>query len=101
MLTLGKPTEIAPPWAHWSPRRAAGFLPNITLVEPMTIESGGAGGVHRHMSPTVAAGMPPIRTVGVPGGRIGPPTCGTVAGPTGVAIGHMCMSPTRAAGGIG
>src|SRR5215218_9929928 len=101
MLTLGKPTAIEPPWAHGSPMRAAGFLPIITLVEPITIESGGAGGVHMHMSPMVAAGTPPIRTFGVPGGMIGPPTCGTVAGPTGVAMGQMCMSPTRAAGGIG
>ncbi len=29
------------------------------------------------MSLTRAAGMPPISTVGQPGGRIGPPTCGT------------------------
>ena len=32
------------------------------------------------MSPTRAAGMPPISTVGQPGGRIGPPTCGTTPG---------------------
>jgi hypothetical protein len=48
-----------------------------------------------HVTPTLAAGMPPIRTVGQPGGRIGPLTCGG-----GVTIGHVCMSPTLAAGGI-
>src|SRR5690349_1649732 len=75
--------------------RAAGRPPNMTLVEPMTIESGGP--THVHIEPTVAAGMPPISTVGAPGGRIGPPTCGF--GPS--DIGQVCMSPTRAAGGIG
>ncbi len=54
--------------------RAAGLPPIITVVEPMTIESGGP--THVHMEPTVAAGRPPISTVGAPGGRIGPPTCG-------------------------
>src|SRR5688500_1956213 len=57
-----------------------------------------AGGpTHVHMSPTRAAGIPPIRTVGAPGGMIGPPTCGF--GPSN--IGQVCMSPTRAAGGMG
>src|SRR5258708_10721682 len=46
------------------------------------------------MSPTRAAGMPPIKTVTPPGGRIGPPTCGT----TTVTIRQTCMSVTRAPG---
>lgn len=50
-----------------------------------------------HMSPTLDAGMPAISTVGQPGGRIGPPTCGT-GGVPGVTIGQVCISPTRAAG---
>src|SRR3954453_2889599 len=111
MLTVGAPRTITPPCAVWSPMRAAGMPPIITFVEPITIESGGP--THVHMSPTRAAGMPAIRTVGAPGGgigpatrgagrggaaggRIGPPTCGT--GP--VVIGQVCMSPTRAAGGM-
>jgi hypothetical protein len=49
-----------------------------------------------HMSPTFAAGIPAIITVGVPGGITGPPTCGTVP----VTIGQTCMSPTLAAIGI-
>jgi hypothetical protein len=32
----------------------------------------------------------------MPAGKIGPPTCGT----TPVTIGQVCMSPTRAAGGM-
>src|SRR6185436_6203080 len=74
--------------------RAAGLPPISTVDEPLAIVSGGP--THVHMLPTVAAGRPPIRTVGTPGGRIGPPTCGT--GP--VVIGHVCMSVMRAAGGI-
>jgi hypothetical protein len=54
------------------------------------------GPVQVAMSPTRAAGIPPMRTVGAPGGMIGPPTCGL--GPS--DIGQVCMSPTRAAGGI-
>ena len=41
-----------------------------------------------------AAGWPPMSTVGQPGGRMGPPTCGTKT----VTMGQTCMSPTRAAG---
>src|SRR5215210_6673195 len=78
--------------------RAAGFLPIITFIEPMAMVSGGP--VQTHMSPTTAAGMPLIRTVGTPGPVIGPPTCG-IGGVPGVARGQTCMSPTRAAGGIG
>ena len=74
------------------------MLPIITLLDPFAIESGGP--THIHILPTVAAGMPPISTVGTPGGEIGPPTCG-IGGTPGVSIGHMCISPTLAAGGTG
>src|SRR4051812_30987461 len=77
-----------------SPIRAAGIPPIITVIEPLAITSGGPTQVA--MSPTRAAGIPPIRTVTAPGGRIGPPTCGT----TPVTIGQVCMSPTLAAGGM-
>jgi hypothetical protein len=50
--------------------------------------------VHTHISPTTDAGIPPIKTVGTPGGKIGPPTCGT--GP-GFESGHVCISPALAA----
>ena len=70
------------------------MLPIRTVVEPIAITSGGPTQVA--MSPTRAAGMPLINTVGAPGGRIGPPTCGL--GPS--DSGQVCMSPTRAAGGI-
>jgi hypothetical protein len=65
-----------------------------TVPEPAAIVSGGPTQVH--ISPTFAAGIPPIITVGVPGGITGPPTCGTVP----VTIGQTCMSPTLAAIGI-
>jgi hypothetical protein len=58
----------------------------------MMIESGGP--VQVAMSPTLAAGIPPIKTVGSPAGKIGPPTWGTVP----VTIGQTCMSVTLAAG---
>src|SRR3954471_13022578 len=89
---------MEPPWVVVSPMRAAGRLPIMTFVEPIAIVSGGP--VHTHMSPTTAAGMPLISTVGTPGPVIGPPTCG-IGGVPGVARGQTCMSPTRAAGGIG
>jgi hypothetical protein len=50
--------------------------------------------MHVAMSPTTAAGEPPINTVGTPGPVIGPPRCGVSP----VNIGHVCMSPIRAAG---
>src|SRR3954468_5142305 len=74
--------------------RAAGMPLIITFIEPIAIASGGPTQVH--MSPTRAAGSPAMRTVTAPGGRIGPPTCGF--GPSN--IGHVCMSVTRAAGGM-
>jgi len=61
----------------------------------MMTEDGGP--THVHMLPKVAAGMPPISTVGAPGVVIGPPTWGT-GGVPGVTNGHICISPTRAAG---
>jgi len=91
IITVGYPTTIEPPCEDRSPIRAAGIPPIITVAEPLTILSGGP--VHVHISPTLAAGIPPINTVGHPGGRIGPPTCGT----TPVTIGQVCISPTLAA----
>src|SRR5690349_18915797 len=61
-------------------------------MEPRTMTSGGP--THVAMSPTRAAGRPPIRTVMPPGGRMGPPTWGT----TPVTIGQTCMSVIREAG---
>jgi hypothetical protein len=95
IITVGQPRVIVPPCAVWSPCLAAGLLPIITVAEPLMIESGGP--VQVHISPIVAAGIPPINTVGVPGGSIGPPTCGGAGGTTN---GHTCMSPTLAANGI-
>jgi hypothetical protein len=66
--------------------------PIITVDDPAMIVSGGP--VQVAISPTTAAGMPPINTVGLPGPVTGPPTCGTVP----VTIGHTCMSVTLAAG---
>ena len=83
---------MIPPWTHGSPTRAAGRPPIKTVGDPVRIMSGGPSQVAR--SPARAAGRPPINTVGHPGGRIGPPTCGT--GP--VDIGQVCISPKRAAG---
>jgi hypothetical protein len=69
----------------------------LTVVEPMMMESGGP--VQMSMSPTQAAGSPPMMTVGQPGGMMATPTCGTGTG-AGVCIGQMCISLTRAAGGM-
>ena len=63
--------------------------------EPIAITSGGP--TQTSMSVTRACGMPPVITVIMQGGRIGPPTCGTMP----VTIGQTCISETRAAGGIG
>jgi len=78
--------------------RAAGLLQISTVAEPLMMESGGP--TQTHMLPIVAEGIIPIRTVGPPGETIGPPTCGTGTG-AGVTIGQTCISPMRAAGGIG
>lgn len=74
--------------------RAAGFPPISTVAEPLAMVSGGP--VQVQLLVAVAAGIPPMSTVGVPGGKIGPPTCGTVP----LTIGQTCISPTLAAGGI-
>lgn len=95
IMTVGHPATMTPPWAVESPMRAAGFPPIRTVAEPFTIESGGP--VQVAMPPRFAAGRPPIKTVGAPGGRRGPPTCGT---PPGLTIGQVCISVTRAAGGM-
>lgn len=73
--------------------RAAGLLLIITVADPMAIVSGGP--VQIAISPTVAAGMPPMMTLGEPL-AMGPPTWGTVP----VTMGQVCMSPMRAAGFI-
>ena len=93
-VTAPGPT-MTPPCEVWSPTRAAGIPPISTVGHPGgMIVSGGPTQVH--ISPTRAAGSPPISTVGHPGGKTGPPTCGT----TPVTIGQVCISLTRAAGGI-
>jgi hypothetical protein len=97
IITVGRPITITPPCTVWSPIRAAGRFPIKTVSEPIAIESGGPTQVH--MSVARAAGWPPINTVGQPGGKIGPPTCG-IGGTPGVCIGQVCMSPTLAAGGM-
>jgi len=72
IITVGHPATITPPWTVWSPMRAAGRFPIITVAEPLAIISGGP--VQKHLSLILAAGMPPMSTVGAHGGRIGPPT---------------------------
>jgi hypothetical protein len=94
IITVGQPKIMLPPCAVTSPMRAAGILFIITVDEPITIESGGP--VHTHISPILAAGRPPIKTFTLPGGKIGPPTCGT----TPLTIGHTCISVILAAKGI-
>ena len=64
-----------------------------TFMAPSRIVSGGPTQVQS--PPMTAAGRPEMRTVSAPGGRIGPPTCGTTVAST---RGHACMSPTSAAG---
>jgi hypothetical protein len=64
-----------------------------TVKEPIAMASGGP--THTAMSPTRAAGMKPIITVGYPM-LIGPPTWGT----TPVTNGQVCMSLILAAGGM-
>jgi hypothetical protein len=65
--------------------------------DPLTMLSGGP--TQTHESPTVAAGILAIRTVGIPGPTMGPPTCG-MGGTPGVTIGQTCISVNLAAGGI-
>src|SRR5579872_54615 len=77
-----------------SPIRAAGFPLMKTLGDPWTMVSGGPTQVA--MLVTVAAGKPPMRTVGAPGGRMGPPTWGTIP----LTLRQVCRSVILAAGGI-
>jgi hypothetical protein len=70
----------------------------MTDAEPFTIVSGGPTQVQ--LSPTTAAGILQIRTVGTPGPMTGPPTWGIGDGNAGVCMGQMCMSVNLAAGGI-
>jgi hypothetical protein len=74
--------------------RAAGLLLISTVAEPLMMTSGGPTQIA--WSPRVAAGKLPIKTVGAPGGAMGPPTWGTIP----VTMGQVCMSVIRAAGGI-
>ena len=74
--------------------RAAGLPVSSTVPDPLTIVAGGP--THTAMSPTTAAGIMHISTVGAPGPTMGPPTCGT--GP--VVAGQACISVSRAAAGI-
>ena len=93
-MTVGYPIAMAPPCTVGSPIRAAIMFPMKTVGDPIAMLSGGPTQVHKSVAR--AAGWPPISTVGHPGGKIGPPTCGT----TPVTIGHVCISPTLAAWGI-
>ena len=86
---------MEPPWAVVSPILAAGLPQIITVADPLTIESGGPAQIA--LSPITAAGKEPIKTVGVPGPTIGPPTCGTGDKPA-VTIGQLCISVNLAAG---
>ena len=62
---------IGAPHPDMSPIRSAGRLLISTVVLPIGNGVGGCGGVdgieHTCMSPTTAAGIPPISTVGTPG----------------------------------
>ncbi len=78
MITDEQPDVIRPPCVVESPCLAAAFPLILTEDEPLLILSGGP--VQTHMLPTVAAGKPPIKTVGTPGGMIGPPVCGVLRG---------------------
>lgn len=69
--------------------RAAGLPPIMTVMEPLTMTSGGP--TQTQVLPTVAAGKKPIMTMGWPGVTIGPPTWG-IGGSSGGTIGQTCMS---------
>src|SRR5664279_2264793 len=90
--TVKQPSTIEPPCAVISPMRACGIFIVSTVNDPSAITSGGP--THTAMSVTRAAGKPPISTVTAPGGRMGPPTCGTST----VTMGQTCMSVILAAG---
>jgi hypothetical protein len=94
MMQVAEPSVITPPCRVGSPILAAGRKLIKTPVDPIAIISGGP--THVTIEVTVAAGRKSMSTAGTPGGRIGPPTCGTVP----VTIGQVCRSVTLAAGGI-
>lgn len=72
-------------------------MPAISTVDdPVMMLAGGPA--QTAMSPILAAGSPPMKTVGAPGGRMGPPTCGA---PPGVEAGQPWRSVMRAAAGMG
>src|SRR5262249_23993409 len=99
IMTVGSPLTMTPPCAVWSPMRAAGRLLIITVIEPLMITSGGAGG-HSALSVTRAAGRNAIMTSVEHGGRVGPPA-GGVGGTARGALGRGWMAGTGAAGGLG
>ena len=72
IMQVKEPRTITPPCAVWSPSRAAGRKLIMTPLEPLTITSGGP--THMAIVVTLAAGRKSIKTVGTPGGMIGPPT---------------------------
>jgi hypothetical protein len=80
MNTVGQPIAATPPWLDWSPTRAAGLPPIMTVGDPLTMTS--VPPLHAALSPARAAGNPPIRTFAAPP-VAGPPTCGA-----GVQAGH-------------
>jgi hypothetical protein len=98
MITVAQPAAMLPPCAVESPMRAAGIPPIITVADPMAMVSGGPMQVQ--LSPTTAAGMLPINTVGTPGPTMGPPTWGMGLGTAGVCMGQVCISVNRAANDI-
>ncbi|ATB38521.1 hypothetical protein CYFUS_003956 [Cystobacter fuscus] len=95
MNTVAAPETILPPWHKVSPRRAAFWLPMITVEAPEPVLASAPTPVHNAGSPTRAAGRLSMSTVFSPE-VMGPPTCGV--GP-GFTKGQDWMSPTRAAGG--
>jgi hypothetical protein len=89
-----QPKITLPPCAVLSPILTAGFPAIITDEEPTINESGGPA--QTQLSPTIAAGSPPISTVLFPPGNNGPPTWGF--GPS--DIGQVCISVALAAAPI-
>jgi hypothetical protein len=75
--------------------RTAGLPQIITVADPFTSESGGP--TQTALSPSTAAGIFPINTVGAPGPMIGPPTCG-IGGTPGCTCMQVCISVILAAG---
>ena len=90
--TVKQPVTMTPPCTVMSPIRAAGSPPTRTVNAPCTIMS--IGPTQIAMSVIRACGIMQVSTVGMHGGMIGPPTCGTSP----VTIGQVCMSVTLAAG---